>query len=333
MPAAAGKVDTTFDMRAQTFPPSNRGELAIRLHDRLLTVPEFEGVEAPAIGIEAVDGPPAWRPNRWSVDHHAGVPRPFYDCAAKQVLVATDMGLWRHITKGMAGAPVSIHIVRADEDVALSFALLADPSLVASAAVRRLVELEDALDRSGGTSCGDASDDELGRIAWIFEPYHAWRGAGMVAGAGAALSILNEVRDRVGAFAGGRSRSIELEGAVSVLARSGPVAVVAEHGPYARLGLRRDGIEAFVAILSEGRRRTMTLGLTDVFVPLDLMAVYAELNRLEGRPDGDRWGGGTHVGGSPFAGTQLDADVILAVMARHHRTIGARAAAYTWSPA
>lgn len=331
LPAITPKGEAFGRMAAYPLLPADRGQLAICLHDRLLTVPEFECVPPPAIAVEAVDGVPALLRNLWSVDHHAGVPRPFYDCAAKQVLVGTDAGLWRHLTEGMPGAPVHIHIVRADEDVALSVALLADPDLVANPDVRRLVEVEDALDRSGGTSCGDASDHELGRISWVFQPYHAWRVGGMLAGADVSLGILTEVQERVHAFATGHSPSIELVGSVDVLARTGPVALVVQHGPYARLGLRRDGIEAYVAVMTEGSRRIVTVGLTDAFVPLDLVAVYAELNRLEGRHDGDRWGGATHIGGSPFAGTRLDPEAILAVLASHHRSFNAGGS--PWGPA
>jgi hypothetical protein len=317
-------------MASYAFAPCDRGDLVICMHERPLTVAQFERVPPPAIGLEAVDGPPAWLPNRWSADHHAAVPRPFYDCVAKQVLVATDAGLWHHLTHGMSGAPVHVHIVRTDEDVALSMALLTNPGMASNRALRRLVELEDALDRSGGTFCGDATDDELGRIAWIFQPYHLWRSGGRAPSTDAALRILKQVGERVEAFTAGQSRLAPVEGRIDILARTGPVALIVEHGPYARLALRREGIEAYMAVRTEGGRRIVTIGLTDVFVPLDLLAVYAELNRLEGRrhhgipttqAGGDRWGGGTHVGGSPFTGTQLDAETILAVMVDHHRTI------------
>jgi hypothetical protein len=295
-----------------------RPRLVFHFYGRLLTPAEFSVVPAPAVAVEAVDGPPGWWPKRWSADHHASVPRYFYDCAAKQVLVATGEGLWSHLMPGAESGTVHVHIVRVDEDVALAVALLEEPRLCASPAIRRLVEIEDVLDRSGGTSCGDATHEELATNAWVFEPCHLDREAGSLE-ANAATDVLRAVADRVRAVAMGRGDSLDIAGDVTVRHSRGPVALVDERGLFARLALKPEGIEAYVTERSEGGRRIVTIGLTGAFVPVDLFAVYDTLNELEGPLDHDRWGGSSHIGGSPFGGTALDLGQILEVIVRHHR--------------
>jgi len=283
--------------------------------DRLLSTHEFADAPAPAAAIEAVAGTPDSFDRKVNFDHHFDVLRPFCDCAAKQVLVATEAGLWSFLTSGGYAGQLHVYLARVDEDVALAVALLGQPELVANPAVRRLVQLEDALDRSGGVGCGDASRDELGRIAWINEPYHRRRGRGGLSGSGEALVVVSEIVDRVGALADGCSSTLPLVGDFDVVLRSGRVAVVTERGPYARLGYRRAGIDVYMAVRVEDGRKVVTVGLTSVFVPLDLGAVYARLNLLEGARDGEGWGGSSHIGGSPFTGTSLDIEDIFAVVA------------------
>lgn len=281
---------------------------------------EFSEVRAPAVAVEAVDGPPGCWADRWSADHHAAVPRYFYDCAAKQVLVATGEGLWTLLMPGTESGTVHVYIVRVDEDVALAVALLEDPRLCASPAVRRLVEIEDALDRSGGTSCGDATLEELATNAWVFEPCQLARRPGGKK-VETATEVLRAVADRVGAVAMGCGGSLEVQGDVAVRSSRGPVAVVEERGQFARLALKPKGIDAYVAERSEGGHRIVTVGLTGPFVPVDLFAVYDELNGLEDAADDDSWGGSSHIGGSPFGGTALGLEQILEVLARHYRGV------------
>lgn len=276
---------------------------------RLLTEAEFAASPRPAVAIKAVDGPPAWSANRWNVDHHSGVPRPFYDSACKQVLVATEYDLWRHLTAGIRSDRAWVYLARVDEDAALAVALLEHPDLAASPSVRRLVQLEDALDRSGGTGCANATEHELGQIAWINEPYHRRRSRGGLTRPEDAHGVLREIVGRVETFASGQGSSLSPVGDIDVIASDGRVAVVIEHGPYARLRLRGAGIDAYVAQRDEDGSRIVTVGLTSPFVTLDLAAVYTELNTRENRPaGGDRWGGGSHIGGSPLTGTGLDTD-------------------------
>lgn len=290
--------------------------LRLCFHSRLLSVAEFEALLRPAIGLEAVAGAPMWRGDLWNVDHHLGVPRWFYDSIAKQVLVAIDQRVWRYLVSSAADSVVNVHIVRVDEDVAFAFALLEDPSLATNSRVRRLVQLEDALDRSGGVSCPHASVEDLGTLAWVLEPQHLARAEGRRTDAEGGAEILRAVSERVHLLVNGDAHSLGVVGRFDVLDRNGPVALIAEHGPYARLGLGENGIEAFVAERTEGGRHIVTVGLTGAFVPLDLMAVYEKLNAMEPALDEDRWGGSTHIGGSPFGGTHIDASEVLAVMAQ-----------------
>lgn len=289
--------------------------------DRLLTEAEFAAAPAPAVAIEAVNGPPGWSVGRANFDHHAGVQRPFCDCACTQVMMAIDEGLWEHLRDGAAPDPVHVYLSRVDEDVFLAVALLEQPALASNPAVRRLVRIEDALDRSGGVRCADASIEELAQIAWIYELFHRRRATVGRLDAGESIEVLQDVVDRIGSFAAGRPGWVEPEGHVEVIARDGPLAVVVEHGPYARLALRREGIDAYVAVRARHDRTIMTVGLTGAFVPLDLLAVYADLNEVEKCSNGAGWGGGTHIGGSPFTGTSLEPVAVLEAMVRHHRPV------------
>lgn len=130
--------------------------------------------------------------------------------------------------------------------------------------------------------------------------------------------ILRAVSERVQAYARGDAPSVGVAGRFRMLERNGPLAVISEHGSFARLGPRAAGIEGYVSERAEGARRIVTVGLTGAFVPLDLVAVYNDLNAMEPTLDGDCWGGSTHVGGSPFRGTEIETSKIMAVMHRHY---------------
>ena len=281
---------------------------------RFFTRSEFHAVPRPRVAIEAAEVDPGWQPNQLVIDHHRGVLRPFSDSACKQMFVARR-DAWRHLCRNMpAGTPVHVLLCRVDEDTCLAYALLLRPELGDDPRIARLVAVEDVLDRSGGTDRGDATDEELAVIAWINEPYHRRRHLLARGHLAESFEVLRRVVDRILAYADGRFGSLPVTGSFTERLRDRNVAVIVEDGPYPRLGLRDAGIDVFIAVREEDGR-TVSIGLTGLFVPVDLPAVYDELNTLD--TAAGTWGGSTHIGGSPLTGTALSADEIMAVVVRH----------------
>lgn len=294
-------------------------QVDVRVHaGRTLTFEEFRRRHpAPAIALDGyVDGPPQWDiAGPWgNLDHHDGVDRAATPATCQQAALAVRAGLW----DWMPGRRATVHLNDCDADACLSVWLLRRPATIADPAVDALVRAEGHLDASGGCSADGAGPDLLEVMAWVFAPYDEWRNDPAAAtGDDAQLAVVEAVAERLDLYAAGAASRRATASTYQVLHRTEHVAAVREQGPYARLGLQRDGWRCFVAERHHGGRVVMTVGCTDPNVPVDLGAVWRDLNEAEGLdPDrGDRWGGSDLIGGSPRgAGTHLSVEEVAAVV-------------------
>ncbi|MDQ3896207.1 MAG: hypothetical protein M3326_02970 [Actinomycetota bacterium] len=274
---------------------------------------------APAIALDGcVRGPSRWCPDGpyASMNHHEGVDRGSTRATCEQAVLLVSQGLWDTMTRD--GVPCAdVHVNDCDADVCTAVWALGHPDRLDEPAVQRLIGLEGILDTTGGCFTPPWADSEtLAELAWTFEPYQGRRDHGDPIDGVVMTAVIEEVGDRITALVDGRGDRRPAWGDFELVARRGAVAAVVEHGPYARIAARRAGIQTLVAERRCGDRRVITLAKTSPFVTTDLNVAYARLNRLDGCPDDDGWGGSDLVGGSPRGrGTGLALDLILETVA------------------
>jgi len=278
-----------------------------------------EEVDGPAVAVDGLaSGPPAWSEEgpHASLNHHEGPPRLFSRATCGQARLAVAHGFWDEMTRD--GAPgADVHVNDADPDVCLTVYVLAHPERLDDLVVERLVAAEDIIDTTGAFWCPRWVDDAyLGELAWVFGPYLQARETGLPVDAAGLCALIGEVTGRIGAHADGKGGRSRVWGDFDVKARRGDAVAVVEHGPYARMALRRAGFNVIVAERSSGGIRHITLAKASPFRGPDLVACYQRLNDIDGAAAGDPWGGSDLVGGSPRGrGTTLSLAHILETVA------------------
>ncbi len=275
--------------------------------------------DGPGIAVDGyVSGPSAWSKDgpHASFNHHEGGRRLFTRATCEQARLAVAHGLWdQMLHDGVPGAEV--HVNDADPDVCTAVYVLGHPERLDDVAVERLVAAEGIIDTTAAFWCPPSVDaDFLAALAWVYEPCFDARAAGRAADAPGLPALIEAVIERIEAHVDGRGGSRPAWGDFEERGRRGGVVAVVEHGPYARMALRRAGIHAVVAERRAGPCRHITLAKASPFAGPDLDRAYGRLNELERCGPDQRWGGSDLVGGSPRRmGTALPLDEILAVVA------------------
>ena len=287
---------------------------------KVMTPEEFCQVEGPAIALDgAVSGPPFRDPAGpyASYNHHESVDRYSTRSSCEQAFLDVGQGLWIRMRRN--GRPAAdVYVNDADEDVCTALWVLANPRRINEPAVRRLVEVEGILDVLAATWCPEWAeiDGMLAHVAWVYAPCHDARREARPADERSLRAIIEEVAARITAHVnglGGRRAPGKEYGPVM---RKGTIAVVTEHGPYARMQERLDGLETVISERWAGPVRVVSITKTTPWSKTDLNEVYRKLNDLDACPPGDRWGGSDLVGGSPrIRGTALSLATILEVVA------------------
>ena len=299
--------------------------VAVRIHPgRVVGFDEFRASHpAAALALDGyVEGPSRWDwDGPWgTLDHHAGVERLRTGASCEQTAAAVRLGLWDRLGPDRS---LDVHLNDCDADTCLSVWLLRHPGRATEAPVEALVRWEGRLDARGGCALGLVPEAYLRYLAWVFEPYVAWRhDARADVGAAAQADVIDRVGERIDAWADGDAEELDVDSGYEVLRRTEHAVAVAERGPHARLAIQADGRSCYVAVRDHGGRTVMTVDRVDDEVPLDLLDVWDDLNELEGRgPDhDDRWGGGDLIGGSPRrSGTTLTVERVCDVVERRFR--------------
>lgn len=285
-----------------------------------LTFDEFcEQTDGPNIAVDGyVSGPSDWSPDgpHASLNHHEGGYRLYTRATCEQARLAVAHGLWDQMASD--GVPAAdVHVNDADPDVCTTVYVLGHPERLDDVAVERLVAAEGIIDTTAAFWCPPWADGEyLAALAWVYEPCFDARAGGRAADAPGLPALIAEVTERIEAHVDGRGERRPAWGDFDEVCRKGDVVAVVEHGPYARMALRRAGINAVVAERRSGHRRHVTLAKASPFAGPDLDRAYGRLNELEACAPNERWGGSDLVGGSPRrVGTALPLDEILAVVA------------------
>lgn len=256
---------------------------------RPLTPSEFVAL-APA-GSIAIDGAvvgPSWiTANHANIDHHADCARAATLASCEQTAELAETGALSRLTRS-GTRPLRIHVVGdVDGDVVLTVWVCRHPDLLSHPRVRRLLAFEGFVDRHFGLVVPDWARHQLGLFAWVFAPVHGHRGSDD------PDELLAAGLTRMSDYVNGATGHVPL-GGFSTLARNGRVALIEEHGPLPRPGLRAAGIDVFVS--ATGSR--VTIGTTHPFTGVDLAAIFGHLNNQQGWQSIGGFGGSDRVGGS-----------------------------------
>lgn len=263
-------------------------------------------------------------------NHHEKVDRLATRSTTGQVYVAIKQGLFQTFCNVSGEAVAKIYVNDPDQDVATSVWLLRNHQRVmggkSEPLITRMVGVVDLLDTTGGLYPLDPKMDIRRELAWIFEPYVAFRKSGMLQklNADEMASIIDVVGSRITEYTLGRGKKTALDCRYEVLARSEfgyPWAMIREIGLDARAKLVSDGIDAFISMTPRGVGRwTYTVAKASQFIPLEIDKVFFFLNQAEGisQDASDKWGGGETIGGSPRAsGSTLSPANVVKILEWH----------------
>lgn len=277
---------------------------------------EFIGVKPPfSIGLDGIiDSPTIRQPSGpyANFDHHSGVDRMATRTTSEQVALEINMGLFR--TFSDRGIPTAnIFVNDADEDTSLAVWLLQNHSLVerhGNPPINRLVFCEGMLDCTAGAyPFGDMGIRR--KMAHIFQPYSEARYAGKLTDLDGPTmkNLIEKVGERITEYVSNGGTELELRGYYKKIGGGRSWIMVQETGPASRMAMFNDGIDAFVALVSEkDGKYVYSIGKRSVWCPFNLPLIYDALNSLEKDivKDRNRWGGSDTIGGSPReTGSQL----------------------------
>lgn len=250
-------------------------------------------------------------------NHHEEVDRLATRATCAQVLMAIRQGMFSSF-RNEAGPFANVFVNDCDEDVCTSWFLLNNSHMVTHAVnplVNKLVSMEDALDSTAGAYPFPAELPALAELAWVFAPYRQFRlNHGLEGRDSAAFeSIIMDVELRIMQYITGHGKSIPLNTKYKVIGGGSGWTMVEEIGMHARTGMFGDGIQAYVSVryLQNGNYG-YTIGKLSPFIPHDLLKLTNRLNELDPAvKDGNRWGGGNNIIGSPRAtGSALNPETL-----------------------
>lgn len=284
----------------------------IHLHVEPRVVKSWEEFvkESPAYSI-ALDGYVRAGPRydqtgpRANFDHHEEVNRLCTRAACGQVYLSIKQGLFDTFNQD-GEAHAHVYVNDPDQDVCMSVWLLRnfERLLTPNKQIEHLVYSVDLLDTTAGAYPIPLHSQEMGEIAWIFEPYTNARYAGQLPYLDAAgmQGIIDEVGERITALVEGRGQRLKVDTRYEIIGGGPGWLLVRELGPYARNKLFSQGMNAFVSVREHGDNRfAYSVGRKSTDVPFPVPQLLMALNRAEGLTPGtaDAWAGSDIIGGAP----------------------------------
>ena len=258
----------------------------------------------------------AWR----NFNHHEEVDRLATRASCAQVAMAIRGGLFETF-RDESGPRAEVWVNDCDEDVCLSWWLLANHCMakpLSNPSLNRLLDVVDRLDTTAGAYGYDKDAPVLQELAWIFDPYRRFRNSGLWSKRDPHefRGVIEDVAHRIGLHIVGQGQSQPLDLRYETVTNGGCFSVVREVGAQARLALFGDGITAFVALRADDT--VAAIGRKSTDIPFHLDRIFRALNEREGCESGEAWGPvveGATVGGPPrLSGTSLSLDEICDVI-------------------
>ena len=272
----------------------------------------------------AIDGYVAAGPSfdetgpRANFNHHEEVDRLATRATCAQVLIAIRQGLFDCFSKN--GTPtVIVYANDCDEDVCTSWFLLNNSHLAEhtiNPLLNRLVSTEELMDATAGAYPLPASSPVLEELAWIFEPYRRFRVSGEIdkREARSFEAIVTDVGNRIMLYISGRGEKIPLDTRFEKMFSANRWSMIREVGANAKTGMFANGIKAYVSARERtGGRWSYTVGRMSQFINFDVLKILSALSIAES--EGERWGGGNTIGGSPRAsGSRLSPEEVIKIV-------------------
>ncbi|MDP2710757.1 MAG: hypothetical protein Q8O56_06025 [Solirubrobacteraceae bacterium] len=258
-----------------------------------------------------------------SFDHHNEVIRSITMATWQQLHLATTAELFQVFRRD--GVPYAVvHANDPDPDVFGSWYSVSRYPHHNTRPVRRLMDVTGKLDMLGGW-LPDISLDApvLRQLAWITQPYWESRLDGELSRMSAAgmIRVIEAGCARIDEHVFGRGGEIPLDGErveYRVLYRSPHgFAVVEEHGFYARMKMRADGIRHFISVRpgADPSRKLYSNGFLTIWPSREipsLLRQFAVLSAREARAGGTAiWNGSDLIGGGPWNGSVLPIEAVV----------------------
>lgn len=279
------------------------------------------------------DGPAVKKSRKkvWvNFNHHEGCHRLATRCTAAQALMHARMGFFdAMLERGVVG----VYVNDCDEDVCASWYALSRYKRVKAACnpeVNRLFGVVDAMDTTSGMYPFRPDIPTLLRLAWIMEPYRAFRRRGdldlrMDARAGYE-GVVEEVCERFDEHLNGDGKDKPLELGYRALFKGTSWIMIEPEGGDAYVQVATDGHRAFVSVRQRHYQPgvySYSLFRAHALLSFDVPALLKRLSAMErvcrghiGAP----WGGGDLCGGSNRAyGSILPPQKVFDEIERHVR--------------
>jgi len=240
---------------------------------------------------------------RINLNHHEGSDRLATRATCAQVLLFIRQGIFEIFNQH--GEPtMDIYVNDCDQDVCTSVYLLTHAHIadqILNPRLNRLVFMEDMLDSTAGSYPFPDNLPALMELAWVFQPYTQFRLNGGLDRKDPEeyQSIITDVCLRINEHIMHAGKSIPLDTRYERISGNNRWGMFKEIGAQAFSGIAATGIHAFVSVRerSDGRYN-YTLWRSLPVIPFDIPALYDALNAADDS-NGDRWGGGNTIGGSP----------------------------------
>jgi hypothetical protein len=284
----------------------------LEVHSEIPPISWEEFISTHPAGSIALDGYVGEGPNFTrngpyaNANHHEGVKRLETLSTAQQILFNVQMGLDKAFTKDGVFAP-NVYVNDCDQDVCAAWYLLNNINQTrhSSPALNRFIGVAGTLDSTAGAFPFDPDLKILGELAWVFEPYTMFRLSGEMAKKDNSQyrSVIQDVENRIQKHLIGRGDSVKLDTRYEIIGGGKDWKMIKESGKDGRVGAFMDGIDAYVSVqeLPNDRWR-YTIGRRSEYIPFDVEAHIADLDKAEEPSNNDHWGGATIVGGSPRVG-------------------------------
>lgn len=248
-----------------------------------------------------------------NLDHHSGVRRLITRSTCAQVYLSIVLGLFKLFQKDNQ-PHANIFVNDCDQDVCLSYWLLKNPDkilgLKAQDNIARLIIGEDFLDATAGSFPIDLTRDIMQQSFWIFEPYTIARTNAELKkySSSQMVELIMRVYERIDLFVEGNAQKIEADARYEINGGGAGWTLAKEIGPYARMQLYQEGVEALITYLdNQDGSYTYSLGKLSRYIKFPIQDLYHVLNQAENLNDpNNQWGGSAVIGGSPRRnGSQL----------------------------
>ncbi|MBI5390430.1 hypothetical protein HZB02_03005 [Candidatus Woesearchaeota archaeon] len=241
-----------------------------------------------------------------NINHHGGADRSSMNSTATQasdLIKLTRLTAFHHNGK----PSVILDVNDPDQDVCLATWIFDHGERImgnkSEPLLNRLLYIQNKLDVYAGAWPESLESNLMRDVAWIFEPYTDVRNKVTAMTAGDMRNVIESVWGRINQYTLGQGKQLTPDGSYKILAdEPGSLPLLQEIGPYARVGISLQGMQAFISYRGQTPTGNYVYSVWKAFgSPVPLTWLYTYWNKIEGIAEGvlPRWDGADTTGGSP----------------------------------